>query len=99
MKIFLSTLEGYAKNSTDNSQKKFRNRNDVPFKNGFLHFSGNDAPVNAARAIMDKHGVSVNELLEKKLLKKEEAEDIIKQLIRKYEITPNEIDIILGEST
>ena len=54
--IQLSTVEGYRKDNTLQSKKKFSNRP--------LHmvFTGNDAPIKTIRAIMQKFGIVKEDL-------------------------------------
>jgi hypothetical protein len=56
VKILLSTVEGYRKDNTLESKKKFSERP--------LHFTftGNDAPLKTVRAIMQKYGITKEEL-------------------------------------
>lgn len=55
-KIILSTVEGYRKDNTVESKRRFSNH--------FLHFSftGNDAPKKAIRALMEKFGITKDEI-------------------------------------
>lgn len=62
MKILLSTYEGYPKDRSVQNKKKFLDKNGVLYRNGFLHFSGNDAPVKAAKALIEKYGITPEEL-------------------------------------
>jgi hypothetical protein len=58
MKILLSTEEGYTKDKTRANRKR---------KEGakmFLHFSGDDAPVKAVRALIQKYGVTLEQIRE-----------------------------------
>lgn len=56
MKVFLSTREGYSKDLTPQSKKRYAD------KGLTLQFSGNDAPVKAVRALMQKYGITVEDL-------------------------------------
>lgn len=56
MKILLSTVEGYRKDNTLQSKKRFEGR---PIH---LTFTGNDAPVKAVRAMMEKYGITKEDL-------------------------------------
>jgi hypothetical protein len=51
VKIMISTREGYTKDQSDKSKKDARERD---FR---LFFSGNNAPVKAIKAMMEKFGV------------------------------------------
>jgi hypothetical protein len=50
-------MEGYAKNNTPQAKKKFFNERKVP-----MTFNGNDAPLKAVRAMMQKYGIRVEDL-------------------------------------
>jgi hypothetical protein len=54
--IHLSTVEGYRKDNTLASKKKFSNR---PVH---MVFTGNDAPAKMVRAVMQKYGLTVEDL-------------------------------------
>ena len=58
MKILLSTSEGYMKNNTLESKRKLKSKM-IAFT-----FSGPDAPVKAARALIQKYGITPEELKE-----------------------------------
>lgn len=57
MKILLSTEEGYSKDKTPGSRKRMDGRKLV------FTFSGNDAPLKAARAIIQKYGITMKDIL------------------------------------
>jgi hypothetical protein len=59
MKILLSTFEGWPKDKKPENKKKFED------KRNYLTFSGADAPVKAARALIQKYGITPEELQEK----------------------------------
>ena len=56
MKILITTQEGYQKDQSPLSKQKRRE------KQIHLAFSGNRAPVNAVRAMMEKFGVTKDEI-------------------------------------
>jgi hypothetical protein len=56
VRIELSTSEGYRKDKSPESKKRYRDRSIR------LTFSGNDAPVKAIHAMMQKFGISKEEL-------------------------------------
>lgn len=56
MKILLTTIEGYRKDNTLESKKKHADR---PFR---LNFNGTDAPLKAVRAMMQKFGITKEDL-------------------------------------
>jgi hypothetical protein len=61
MKMLLSTQEGYPKDRTDQNKKKFREKQNNNFH---IHFSGNDAPVKMVKALMQKFGITPDQLKE-----------------------------------
>jgi hypothetical protein len=56
MKIFLSTREGYMKDLTPESKRNHKN------KGLDLSFTGEDAPLKAARALIEKYGIRIEDL-------------------------------------
>lgn len=59
MKMLLSTQEGYPKDHTDHSKKRHHEKQ----KNNFhIHFSGDDAPIKMAKAIIQKFGIPLDKL-------------------------------------
>lgn len=56
MKILLSTMEGFPKDNSPSS-KRFKERHKMN-----MNFNGNDAPLKAVRAIMEKYGITKEEL-------------------------------------
>ncbi len=55
-RILISTVEGYRKDNTSHSKKRFENR---PIH---LTFTGNDAPAKAVVALMQKYGIRKEDL-------------------------------------
>jgi antitoxin component HigA of HigAB toxin-antitoxin module len=58
MKIYLSTEEGYSKDKNPESRKRYQD------KKYFLHFTGDDAPVKAVRALIQKYGITRDQIAE-----------------------------------
>jgi len=56
MRIFLTTEEGYPKNNSAEGRKRVQGRK------YFLQFSGNDAPIKAVRALIQKYGITYDQL-------------------------------------
>ena len=56
MKILLSTSEGFPKDKKAINKKRFSNK---PI---YFLFNGDDAPIKAVRAIMQKYGITKEEL-------------------------------------
>lgn len=54
--VMVTTREGYAKDQTPEERKR---KYDSDFK---IFFTGNNAPVKAVRAIMEKFGISKEEI-------------------------------------
>jgi len=54
--VTLSTVEGYPKDKTPSAKKRFSSKP--------LHFSfsGDDAPLKAVKALMQKYGIEVDDL-------------------------------------
>jgi hypothetical protein len=56
MKILLTTQEGYQKDQSVRSKKRGEDRR------LFFNFNGDDAPLKAVRAIMQKYGIKKEDL-------------------------------------
>lgn len=56
MKMLLTTEEGFPKDKTPKSKKKFNDGKT------FLTFSGNDAPLKMVKTLMKKYGISRDQI-------------------------------------
>ncbi len=78
MKILVSTVEGYRKDNTIQSKKRFADR-PVHFQ-----FTGDDAPEKAVRAMVQKYGIPNN-------TGKEEMIQAIQRSMKRFGITKDEL--------
>ena len=56
MKVLLTTQEGWMRNKTHKSKEENKK------KNMYLVFSGDDAPIKAVRALIQKYGITPEEI-------------------------------------
>ena len=78
MKITISTVEGYRKDNTTQSKKRFADR-PVHFQ-----FTGDDAPEKAVRAMVQKYGIP-------KSTGRDEAIQAIKRLMQKFDLSKDDL--------